>query len=621
MGAAQPLRVIRDRYRLDAPIGEGGMAEVWRAWDLTLQRAVAVKLLFPNESHTEEAARDRFLREARIAASVQHRNVIHIVDFGTIAPEGQPYMVMELLQGETLAARLRRQRPLPVAEAVQIGHLTLRGLAAVHAAGIVHRDLKPENVYLKEEAGVVYPKILDFGISRSIGPANDNQVAGGTRDGVIVGTPEYMSPEQARGVKQLDYRTDLYSMGVVLYEALTGRLPFTAENVGDLIVKIVTGFAPPVHELVPQVPREISDVIKRAMERVPDQRFADATEMQEALLAASQAREPQSLPMFSDLPPNPTPSNPRPHVVRSSPRPANTLPRTQAVRVQMLAPAKPAPVVSMSTLPPSRAAFAAMSDRAGQLAREAARLQGSSEPPAADGGADLSSVTPLPTDHDGRADTIVHGDYTPPDYPLIQAAPPHDSVSDRGLPLTATGRSSLPTDYVSSAAPREIGPEPSGPPGVTLPRAWYLPGVAGIALLAAGSLALWISPSASAPPRRRSTTAQSKVVVAPPKPHVTLTLSGLPPEASVTLDGEPNGPVLDLPRSDQSHSVAVLSPGKQPWHVTFVPNADQTLNVQLLDAPPSPAPAVRPVKAVPPPGAAKPRPHRSQGPALREPDF
>jgi len=121
------------------------MATVWRAWDLTLQRAIAVKLLFQSESHTTEALVERFLREARIAASVQHRNVIHIVDFGT-TPEGQPFMVMELLEGETLAARLRRQKPLPVADVLQIGHLTLRGLAAVHAAGIVHRDLKPENV-------------------------------------------------------------------------------------------------------------------------------------------------------------------------------------------------------------------------------------------------------------------------------------------------------------------------------------------------------------------------------------------------------------------------------------------------------------------------------------------
>ncbi|HTU60271.1 MAG TPA: serine/threonine-protein kinase, partial [Polyangiales bacterium] len=303
MGAAQPLTVIRERYRLDALIGEGGMATVWRAWDLTLQRPVAVKLLFARESHTEEVLVDRFLREARIAASVQHRNVIHIVDFGTTA-DGQPFMVMELLEGETLAARLRRQKPLPVADVVQIGHLTLRGLGAVHAAGIIHRDLKPENVYLKNEGGVVYPKILDFGISRSIDPPHGPRSALTTREGVIVGTPEYMSPEQARGVKQIDYRTDLYSMGVVLYESLTGKLPFVSENVGDLIIKIVTGIAIPVHELVPSVPRAVSDVVSRAMARLPGDRFLDAAEMQEALLAASKSALSTSLPALSNLPPD-----------------------------------------------------------------------------------------------------------------------------------------------------------------------------------------------------------------------------------------------------------------------------------------------------------------------------
>ncbi|HEY2735305.1 MAG TPA: serine/threonine-protein kinase, partial [Polyangiales bacterium] len=137
---AEPLTVIRERYRLDALIGEGGMAEVWRAWDLTLHRAVAVKLLFARDARDEVQLVERFLREARIAASVQHRNVIQIVDFGT-TPENQPFMVMELLEGETLAGRLRRDKRMSVGDAVQIVNLTLRGLSAVHAAGIIHRDL------------------------------------------------------------------------------------------------------------------------------------------------------------------------------------------------------------------------------------------------------------------------------------------------------------------------------------------------------------------------------------------------------------------------------------------------------------------------------------------------
>ncbi|HEX2676992.1 MAG TPA: serine/threonine-protein kinase, partial [Polyangiales bacterium] len=188
MGVSQTLKVIAGRYRLESLVGEGGMASVWRAKDLTLARPVAVKLLYARDERDHDVLIARFLREARIAASVQHRNVIHIVDFGT-TDEGQPFMVMELLEGESLGDRLHRERKLPLAEAVHIASMTLRGLSAVHEAGIIHRDLKPDNIFLKEEGGVVYPKILDFGISRSVEPSSGRRSALTTREGIIVGTP------------------------------------------------------------------------------------------------------------------------------------------------------------------------------------------------------------------------------------------------------------------------------------------------------------------------------------------------------------------------------------------------------------------------------------------------
>ncbi|HKU39715.1 MAG TPA: serine/threonine-protein kinase, partial [Polyangiales bacterium] len=253
MAVPKARTVIRERYRLESMIGEGGMASVWRARDLTLARSVAVKLLFARDDRDRNALTARFLREARIAASVQHRNVIQIVDFGTTEDE-LPFMVMELLEGEPLSGRMHREQRLPVGDVVQIANLTLRGLSAVHTAGIIHRDLKPDNIYLKRENDSIYPKILDFGISRSVEPQSGRRSALTTRDGLIIGTPEYMSPEQARGVKDIDPRTDLYSMGVIMYEALTGRLPFHNENVGDLIIQVVTGTAPTVHELMPDIP-------------------------------------------------------------------------------------------------------------------------------------------------------------------------------------------------------------------------------------------------------------------------------------------------------------------------------------------------------------------------------
>jgi serine/threonine-protein kinase len=293
--------VIRERYRLESMIGEGGMASVWRARDLTLARSVAVKLLFARDDRDRSALTARFLREARIADSVQHRNVIQIVDFGTTEDE-LPFMVMELLEGEPLSGRMHRERRLPVPDVVQIANLTLRGLAAVHTTGIIHRDLKPDNIYLKRENQSVYPKILDFGISRSVEPQSGRRSALTTREGMIIGTPEYMSPEQARGVKDIDPRTDLYSMGVIMYECLTGRLPFHSENVGDLIIQVVTGTAPTVHDLMPDVPLELSKVIEHAMARKREERFSSAVEMQSALLDVAGVLESRPSRTFSDMP-------------------------------------------------------------------------------------------------------------------------------------------------------------------------------------------------------------------------------------------------------------------------------------------------------------------------------
>jgi serine/threonine-protein kinase len=296
-------KVIAGRYELQSLIGEGGMASVWRAHDLTLERQVAVKILFARDERDREKLVKQFVREARIAASVQHRNVIHIVDFGTTEDQ-RPYMVMELLEGESLGQRMHREPPLGVEEVVHIASLTLRGLAAVHSAGIVHRDLKPDNVFLVRDASAgLFPKILDFGISRSVEPRSGRRSALTTQEGIIVGTPEYMSPEQARGLRNLDHRTDVYSMGVILYEALTGRLPFNNEHVGDLIIQIVTAQVPPVHELAPHVPRAISDVVANAMSREREARFADAVEMQRALLTAAQEAFPgMQRVTLSDLP-------------------------------------------------------------------------------------------------------------------------------------------------------------------------------------------------------------------------------------------------------------------------------------------------------------------------------
>jgi len=302
--------VIGGRYRLEQPIGEGGMATVWRAQHLALASPVAVKFMSvgPEASDMHE----RFLREARVAASVRHRNVIEITDFGTTA-DGVPYIVMELLEGQTLAERLQKGPPLSAGELVHIIALTLGGLAAVHDAGIVHRDLKPENIFLVRDADGMFPKMLDFGVSRSEemqGRRLSNRPMmmgkpaqrGLTHEGMLIGTPEYMSAEQARGARDVDGRTDIYSIGVILYEGLAKKLPFEGQNIGELIMAITSATPPSLAVLRPDLPSSLVKAVERAMKRDRDDRFKDARDMRAALLEGL-ADMPQQIVELSGLMP------------------------------------------------------------------------------------------------------------------------------------------------------------------------------------------------------------------------------------------------------------------------------------------------------------------------------
>jgi serine/threonine-protein kinase len=290
--------LIAGRYQLESLLGEGGMAAVWRAIDTTLERRVAVKLLYARDERQHAQRISRFKREARIAAAVQHPNVVSIVDFGT-TEEQQPYMVMEMLHGQSLGERLEHMPGLTLEELVRIAASTLRGLDAVHAAGITHKDIKPDNIFLHQEGNQTVPKILDFGISSLVHADGQRTSAHTTKDGVFVGTPEYMSPEQCRGGQAIDLRSDIYSMGVVLYEALVGKLPFESENTGDLIVAIVKSTPPSLDELRPDLPRSVAEVVRKAMALKPEQRFGSAGEMREALLTALDlGPTPSDMPLF-----------------------------------------------------------------------------------------------------------------------------------------------------------------------------------------------------------------------------------------------------------------------------------------------------------------------------------
>ncbi len=280
-GAALVGQVVADRYRVLGLLGEGGMGAVYFAEHTLIGRKVALKRLHP-ELATDANSVARFQREARAAAAIGHRHIVEVLDLGYGA-DGAPFLIMEYLRGQSLAELLRKEARLAPARACRIVGQVLAALAAVHDSKIVHRDLKPDNVFLvRRRADPDFVKVLDFGISKM--NIDDDEGLKLTKTGVMLGTPYYMSPEQARGMKVVDRRVDIYAIGVILYEALSGELPHRAENYHALLLQILAKEPTPLAERAPGVPPELADVVHRAMAKNPAERFQSARSMQLALV-------------------------------------------------------------------------------------------------------------------------------------------------------------------------------------------------------------------------------------------------------------------------------------------------------------------------------------------------
>ncbi len=276
-------QVLEQKYRLIRLIGEGGMGEVYEAEHTVLGRRVAIKFLHPDLASNEQALQ-RFFQEAKIAGNLGHPNICEVTDVGT-AEDGAPYMIMPYLEGRSLRDVLD-EGMLALPRVVDIMAQVLSGLAKAHDAGIVHRDLKPANIFLTRVGDRTdFVKLLDFGISKVV--RQDDVGSGLTVTGTIMGTPYYMAPEQARGQRDLDARADIYSAGVVLFEMLTGRVPFVGENYNEVIIKIVTEDPPPVTTICNAVPLELEEVVSKAMAADREARFQSAREFRSALLDAA----------------------------------------------------------------------------------------------------------------------------------------------------------------------------------------------------------------------------------------------------------------------------------------------------------------------------------------------
>jgi serine/threonine-protein kinase len=271
-------QVLNGKYRIVRRIGAGGMATVYEALHTGLGTALAVKVLLPELARVPTLA-DRFRREARVSATIKSPHVIQVTDVDQLA-DGRPYLVMELLSGQALEQLLIEIKALSRERAVDIGLQILLGLESAHALGVVHRDLKPGNVFLSRQGTEVVAKLLDFGIAKVKASTEFQNL---TRPGVVMGTPEYMAPEQAFSSDQASVQSDLYSVGVMLYEMLSGKLP--AEGDQPLVVaqQVLTGRVRPLQELCPGLPQGLLNLVQRALQPEPSARPESALDMRREL--------------------------------------------------------------------------------------------------------------------------------------------------------------------------------------------------------------------------------------------------------------------------------------------------------------------------------------------------
>ena len=272
----RPGQLLADRYEIKEVLGSGGMGVVYRAWDRHLQEPIAIKTLRPEALQADETSLERFKQEIRLARRITHRNVLRTHDLGEV--DGAYFITMEYAEGTSLAELLKKRGRLPVGVALTIGKQLCRALEVAHEAGVVHRDIKPQNLMI-DPGGFL--KVMDFGIAR-LAEGHRPAEAGLTRQGMMIGTPEYMSPEQLMA-GEVDGRADLYAVGAVLFECVTGRAVFQAPSVTAMIAAHLQDTPEDPHQLNPEVSEAFARVILKALAKERNDRWQSAQEMYEAL--------------------------------------------------------------------------------------------------------------------------------------------------------------------------------------------------------------------------------------------------------------------------------------------------------------------------------------------------
>jgi serine/threonine-protein kinase len=567
-------QVLGGKFRAVRILGEGGMGTVYECEHLALGRRVAVKVLHPAQAR-KKASVQRFHHEAHVAGAIGHPNICEIYDVGELE-DGSPFLVMELLQGETLADRIASEGALPFEDIIEIVTQVLSGLVAAHEKGIIHRDIKPENVFLTQRTGLPsVVKLLDFGISKVAG-ADDLNL---TRTGMVMGTPFYMSPEQARGDRNLDRRVDLYATGVVTYECLTGRRPFNAANYNALLVQILTTNPRPPSEIRPAIPDGFEAVVARAMSRDREKRYQTAAEFQRELSAL---REPAPLrrAMPASIPPEPVP------LVTPRHRKDVETAAAQAAPKQQRGKQTPEP----ASEPDSSDELLAIS-----LEVEQRDLLDSALNPLVDAegpSVEIPIVAEAPVSAREIIQPLPRGGPKPPPIPKPSAAPP-PSEAEPPMSMAPGTIRQLPPESRPSAPPRTIPhPPPSlRPPPIPRPA----PAPAPAPEPAKAKEPAWKPPPM--PPRRAASPSRLSHPPSMPPPS-----RGEAPSARPTAEASANArPAVDAsPRpSVEASARPSARPGAPSPSVPPGPPTDP-------DAPSAPA-VLGPI-TVPPPAAAAPRP-------------
>jgi len=290
-------QILAGKFRIERVLGRGGMGIVVAATHLQLDERVALKFLLPEALINPEAV-ERFAREARAAVKIKSEHVARVSDVGTLE-SGSPYMVMEYLHGEDLAGWVRRNGAMPMADAIEFLLQACEAIAEAHALGIVHRDLKPANLFVTRRVdGSVCIKVLDFGISKVTVPGAAPEF-GMTKTSTVMGSPLYMSPEQMSSSRDVDLRTDIWALGVILYESLTGRVPFEAETMPQLCGMILQEPPRPIHELRPDLPQGLQHAVLRCLEKNRERRFNNVAELAHALAPFGQPAAQRSAERIS----------------------------------------------------------------------------------------------------------------------------------------------------------------------------------------------------------------------------------------------------------------------------------------------------------------------------------